>query len=192
VSVIVSSNTLHMLFLPQGLLISSGNFFCQKECVEIVDVSIYNCINNSKLKSDWRNSLSKAEIATRVLGKCVLFIGPILFEQENKLHLGYFVSGYPICGDSLKVVKHLEKFPTFGGHLIFKNILAWTEEEYLWVGVSSHPLVKSRCKNPLPLRSHDLQMFRFMITFASCIVMGKAQGWGHSQNVEPKFATILS
>jgi hypothetical protein len=54
------------------------------------------------------------------------------------------------------------------------------------------PLVKSGCKNPLPLRSHGLQMFRFMITFASCIVMGKAQGWGHSQNVEPKFATILS
>jgi len=22
--------------------------------------------------------------------------------------------------------------------------------------------------------------------------MGKAQGWGHSQNVEPKFVTILS
>jgi len=79
-----------------------------------------------------------------------------------------------------KVLKHLEKFPSvFRGQLISmieksRHIIATSQGGkeitltclgflHLQVGVSSLPLVRSRCKN-LPLR--NLHIFRFMINFA--------------------------
>lgn len=41
----------------------------------------------------------------------------------------------------------------------------------LLIGIRSLPLLMSRCKNPPPLTPHDLQMFRFAITFVSCFTM---------------------
>jgi hypothetical protein len=41
----------------------------------------------------------------------------------------------------------------------------------LLIGIRSLPLFMSRCKNPPPLTSHDLQLFRFAITFVSCFTM---------------------
>jgi hypothetical protein len=55
---------------------------------------------------------------------------------------------------------------------------------YTYIGVRSLSLKRSRYKNHLPPTPCDLHMFRFMIVFASCFVMGKVYE-GHSQHVVP-------
>jgi hypothetical protein len=46
------------------------------------------------------------------------------------------------------------------------------------VGIGSLPLASSSCKNPPAPMAHDLLMFRFMITFALSVVMGKGMHYG--------------
>ncbi len=67
------------------------------------------------------------------------------------------------------ILKHSKKFPSvFGSCLISMDILE-KERESLSLLINrckSHPLLRSRSKNPPPPTSHDLHMFRLMITIA--------------------------
>jgi hypothetical protein len=70
------------------------------------------------------------------------------------------------------ILKHSKKFPSvFGSCLTSMNILLEKEMEFLSLFIHRckiPPLLRSRSKNPLPPTSHDLHMFRLMITIALC------------------------
>jgi len=74
------------------------------------------------------------------------------------------------------ILKHSKKFPSvFGSCLISMNILE-KEREFLSLLINrckSHPLLRSRSKNPPPPTSHDLHMFRLMIQLPCAY-----DGWG--------------
>jgi hypothetical protein len=57
--------------------------------------------------------------------------------------------------------------------ILFKNGRIF----YLWVGIISLPLLRSRCKNLALLYLMICIPFEFMIMFTSCITMGKVHRW---------------
>jgi hypothetical protein len=63
---------------------------------------------------------------------------------------------------------------------------------HLSMVVRSLLFLKSRRKNALYLPPCEIHMFRFTIAFASCLMMGKVRGWGHSQNAGLDLAIAFS